>query len=366
MASRCQRKARLEHQAPTLGNLSDGIEHLITIVYVARIALQRLYHANVVVNDLRAAAASYARIFGITHWQIHHWTPERLGKSQAYGYVNEFGYCTATGSNPHGITFRLVQPTQGFSTFSEFLITRGEGVHSVALTRDAVPPGVTVGQSDSTSVMLDTRSELGGYFVEVSVSEAPPPDEAWDLSAEADPPPGVEWLHTIPRVGHFGIAVSNLMQRLPAYAELLGIDRWSGVHFHSLELSTYQGQVVDNAWLLAITDVADFGLELLQGTREPTDYRLTIDRIGEGIHHMLVRDYVSDSEWIPLRDWMASMQIGIVMSGAVPNGAEFFYLDTRAALGYLLEIRVARPRVSGAPSIERFALDFTKRVDHED
>src|SRR6185312_3942918 len=100
---------------------------------------------------------------------------------------------------------------------------------------------------------------------------------------------------------------------------LLGVERWTGLHFYAtpgpLERSTIDGQVVDNAWLLAISDVADFGVELLQGSREPTDYRRTVDRIGESIHHVLVRRGVSDAEWSALHAWMASMHVGVVMSG---------------------------------------------------
>jgi hypothetical protein len=130
-----------------------------------------------------------------------------------------------------------------------------------------------------------------------------------------------------------------------------------------------QGKPVDNAWIIAITDVANFGVELLQGTREPTDYRQTIERSGEGIHHMLVRRDVSDQDWWALRAWMESMNIGTVMSGRVRSGAaEFFYLDTRAALGgYLLEVIVAHEvsavgssSGSGTPDpLGRFALDFS-------
>ena len=147
---------------------------------------------------------------------------------------------------------------------------------------------------------------------------------------------------------------------------MLGITRWNGVHFHALEHSTYRGEQVDNAWVLAITDVANFGLELLQGTQEPTDYRQFVDRVGAGIHHMLVRRDLSDSDWTALRDWMASMHIGVVMSGRVPGGAEFFYLDTRAALGYLLEVIVARSAAGAATSLERFTFDFSTRDNHED
>src|SRR5579884_443915 len=72
------------------------------------IPLQRLHHANVVVHDLQATARGYARLLGITRWQVRHHTPQRLQHTQARGYRMEFGYSTATGSNAHGVTFRLV------------------------------------------------------------------------------------------------------------------------------------------------------------------------------------------------------------------------------------------------------------------
>jgi hypothetical protein len=352
------------------------------------IPVQQLHHANVVVTDAHATAQNYARLLGISRWDVHHWTPQRLTPSQAYGYRAEFGYTAATGRNAQGVTFRLVQPTHGFSTFTEYLITRGEGVHSLcvstlaareldSLVRELEQQDLAVGQSTTlgdggTSVMFDTRRALGGFFVEVTSSGlAPAADEVWDFSDEDQRPEGVAWLAQIPRVGHFGVAVSSLTEKFAAYAKLLDLSRWNGVHFHNtpggLEHATVDGQVVDNAWVLAITDVADFGLELLQGTREPTDYQRTVQRIGEGIHHVLVRRGATDAEWWAVRDWMASMHIGVVMSGRVRHGAaEFFYLDTRTALGgYLLEVLVARDVPDAPPGSVtnwRFDFDFTSKV----
>lgn len=357
---------------------------------MSSIPIQRLHHANIVVNDARATAQNYARLLGIARWEVRHWTPRRLIGSHAYGYRAEFGYTTATGSNPQGVTFRLVQPTHGFSTFTEYLITRGEGVHSLCTTSLApreleslltglehehglvVAQGADDGAGHRT-IMFDTREALGGFFVEVVSSGAAPvaADEVWDYSHDNQRPGAVAWLAQIPRVGHFGVAVSRLTDKLPAYARLLDVSHWNGIHFHNtpggLEHATLDATVVDNAWLLAITDVADFGLELLQGTREPTDYQRTIQRIGEGIHHVLVRRGATDTEWSAVRDWMSSMQIGVVMSGRVRRGAgEFFYLDTRAALGgYLLEVLVSRDLPDApAPAATnwRFDFDFTSKV----
>ena len=296
---------------------------------MASIPIQRLRHANVVVNDARATAQHYARLLGITRWEVRHVTPQRLARCQAFGYGAEFGYTTATGRNAQGVTFRLVQPTHGFSTFTEYLISRGEGVHSLCTARLSAP--------EMESLAGDLYQHDDATAAQVSV------DEVWNLRGEHALPADVRWLAEIPRIGHFGIAVSNLTDRLPDYARVLDVSRWNGVHFHAtpggLEHATLDGQVVDNAWLLAITDVADFGLEVLQGTRAPTDYQRTVQRIGEGIHHILVRR----------------------------GAGEFFYLDTRAALGgYLLEVLVSRevPEASNPPTPAnwRFGFDFTNKV----
>lgn len=310
-----------------------------------RLTIERLYHANVVVHDLRASARNYARILGIGHWAVRHHE------------AATFGYSTATGANSHGVTFRLVQPTHGVSTFTEYLTTRGEGIHSLCLSHRT-----------SRSLFLNSRAQLGGFDVEVASTALPPADEHWDLHSEAEIPASVAWLADIPKVGHFGIAVNSVMDRLPNYAKLLGVSRWAGLRFDSapgsLEYSTFMGQQVDNAWFLAITDVADFGFELLESTREPTDYGQTVARIGEGIHHLLVRRGLSDDEWHALRSWMASMGIGIVMSGRVRYGAaEFFYLDTRAALGFLLEVIVTRDvGETAGPQMQRLDLDFSSHA----
>jgi hypothetical protein len=330
-----------------------------------RIALERLFHANVVVEDLRAAACNYARLLGITRWDVHHWTPDRLRDTQAFRYVAEFGYSTATGANSQGVTFRLVQPTHGFSTFAEHLITRGQSVHSLCLATRAADVALAQAATfanGSRSVMLDTRKALGGFYVEVSSGALPGADEHWDLSAEAVAPESVRWLANIPQIGHFGMAVSSVADKLPKYAELLGVEHWTGIDFKP-ERATVRGTEVDNAWFLAITDVANFGLELLQSTREPTDYRATVDRIGEAVHHVLVRRDVPDADWNALRDWMASMDISTIMSGQVRGGAtEFFYLDTRDALGFLLEVIVVHDVPPGGAAMRRIDLDFHRHA----
>jgi hypothetical protein len=361
------------------------------------IPVDRLHHVNVVVRDLEATARNTALILGVERWDVAHLGAERLRDTSAFGFEAPYTYSTATGSNSQGVTFRLVQPTGGLSTFAEFLITRGEGLHGLCLAvlderelhelKAGLPEsGISVGQAAtvdgaSRHYHLDTRAALGGFYVEIvapvssAPGEAPEADEHWDFHDEVERPPGVEELQALPRVWHFGVAVNSVMQKPPAYASLLGVTDWSFVHFRpehgSLEHSTLDGEEVEYASLLAKAEVADFGFELLQSMGGPTHYkRELIDRVGEGIHHLLVLPAQEEAASLRLRRWMDSLDVPVAMSGRVRHGAaEFFYLDTRQRLGgYLIEaICRYRPASGEQPSGREpdYRFDFSKKASFE-
>ena len=358
------------------------------------IPVDRLHHVNVVVRDLKATARNYALILGVERWDVTYLDGGRLRDTSAFGFDAPFTYATATGSNGCGVTFRLVQPTSGLSTFAEFLITRGEGIHGLCLSllsekelRDLRAGlrenGIGVGQAATVDGVarhchLDTRGALGGFYVEVIAptgatwDEARGTDERWDFHDEIERPPGVEALQQMPRVWHFGVAVESVMQKLPAYASLLGLGDWTFVHFRpepgSLEHATLNGEEVEYASLLAKADLDDFGFEVLQSTAGPTHFKQEfIDRIGEGIHHLLALPAQQEEASLRLRSWMESLGVPVAMSGRVRHGAaEFFYLDTRRRLGgYLIEAICRYAPASGEPapgSEPDYRFTFSKRA----
>ena len=170
------------------------------------IPVERLYHATVVVRDLRAMARSYAEVYGIEKWQVARHDEERLTDASAFGLVMPFSYVSATGANAHGVTFRLVQPLQGFSTFQEFLITRGQGIHGFCvatlseagleeLRRWLAEQGAGVGQCETvagaaTYCYFDMSKTLGNFYVQVILPRrddwqaAVPVDEERDFSCQ--------------------------------------------------------------------------------------------------------------------------------------------------------------------------------------
>jgi hypothetical protein len=189
---------------------------------------------------------------------------------------------------------------------------------------------------------LDTRSALGGFWLEVVVPVgADRADEEWHLAAAGRRPARVP---AIDRLWHVGIAVRSLSERLPAYERLLGMSGWDRVDFRpepgSLDSSTLDGEPVRHAFSLVKGRLADIELEIIEPTLEPTHYgREFIDRVGEGVHHLLALPSLREPEWLRVRAWMESLGVPVAMSGRVRSGAaEFFYLDTRRLLGgHLLE-----------------------------
>jgi catechol 2,3-dioxygenase-like lactoylglutathione lyase family enzyme len=335
-----------------------------------------------VVRDLRAAARTYTEVFGIERWDVVRYTEERLHDTTVLGYAAPYAYATATGSNVHGVTFRLVQPTGGLSTYEQFLVTRGEGIHGVCLAAvsersfaELLPKlrahGVSVGQAATVDgtvrhYHLDTRAALGGFFVEVLVplaGEGTRVDEHWELGDQIRRPAGVESLQRVPRIGHFGVAVNDLMARLPAYATLLGLPRWTFRHFRpeagSLESSTLDGEEVKHAFLLALAGFDDVAFEVIQPTLEPTHYRRhLLDPVGEGVHHLLILPSQDEGRWPAVRAWMGGMGAPVAMSGRV-GAASFYYLDTRARLGGYLVEAIVRPQPGGNEAPSQSEPDYT-------
>lgn len=349
--------------------------------------VDRLHHVSVVVRDLRAAARGYAEVLGIERWDVVHHTSEGLRDTAVLGCAAPFSYATATGSNPHGVRFRLVQPTGGLSTYEQFLVTRGEGVHSVCLARVDEPVfaevrgrlgahQVSIGQAATVDgsvrhYHLDTRAALGGFFVEVEVpvgEERVRVDERWDFQGQVRRPEGVGSLQDVPRIFHVGVAVHDLMARLQAYADLLGLTRWSFRHFRpgTVQRSTVDGEEVEHAFLLAVAAFDDVGFEVIQPTQEPTHYRRhLLDVIGEGVHHLLLLPAEDEARWPAVRAWLEGLGAPVAMSGEV-GPTSFYYLDTRAKLGGYLVEAIVRPRdVGGDPATRRepdYTFDFGTRA----
>ena len=165
-----------------------------------KIPTDDLIHIGVVVQDAHASARRFARMYGITDWAVTDHTPERLKNTVTRGHAAPQHFLTATGqaqTNLGPVTIRLIEPRGGWTTYQEFLLTKGEGIHHVctavvdsarmaALETWLAKEGVGIAQSallpdGVREVCLDTRATLGGFYVQLLVADgerpAAKPDE---------------------------------------------------------------------------------------------------------------------------------------------------------------------------------------------
>ena len=361
---------------------------------MSTIPVDGLHHVTMVVNDARASAVKFAALYGIATWNVRVCDASRLRDTTTHGFAAEHHYRAATGvlataSGP--LTFVLVEPLAGWTSYHEFLNTRGEGIHSIctavvtpgdaaALASWLAARGVGVAQSsrrdDGTETWLfDTRAKLGGFFIEnlaervLGAAALEPVDEVWDLRASAGDPP----LMQLDGIKHFGVVVPDLMTAVRGYAELFGITKYTFRNWRkapgSLDDPTYLGRPVDHAYFTTmVTPADDVAFEVIQPTLGPTHYNEDfLQRIGPGIHHIHGGMLADAAAWDELAERMERNGVPMVMSGGILNRyVDFYYLDTRAAAaGYVTEFVVPGiNHANGRPNVP-FAMtaDLSRPLD---
>lgn len=191
----------------------------------------------------------------------------------------------------------------------------------------------TVAGSDVHGVIFQLRQGAAGSgegISGISRAAAVASGEEWRFEVRAPEP--------APRVAHAGVVVADLDTGMAEYGRRFGPLEWRFTDLRP-ERATLDGEPVEHEFRLARADLGGFEIELIQPGLGPTHY----DRMGEGVHHLLLWPALDEAQWAGLRGWMASMDVPVAQSGRVPSGAEFFYLDTRRMLGGYLVEAICRP-----------------------
>jgi hypothetical protein len=379
------------------------------------IPVDTLYYANVVTKDARQLARNYAEFYGIHTWQVVHHTDARLTNATVFGRVDPvrrggeaggalqspglFTFITATGRSENGgVEFRLVQPGPpigALDTFNEFLITRGQAIHSLFLSvmdqqdlaelqQWLATQGVRVAQSYTLDdaadfYYLDTRKALGGFFIQVVVPRRPDwqeairADETWDFAGQIERPRGVEAAQRVTGITHFGVVVRDLNERMEAYARLFGQPSWTGRYWRSepgwLTDTTYWTEPVVHGWINGRGNIGTtplgvpFGFEVVQPAHGPQHYKQDfLDRVGPGIHHVdLVIPFEQMWECEEFNRWLERIGMPNCMTGT--HNRLYHYQDAFEKLGYVIEVHP--PRRLDFPMPPSYTFDFTAQVGSE-
>jgi methylmalonyl-CoA/ethylmalonyl-CoA epimerase len=87
---------------------------------------------SIVVRDLERTLRTYVDEYGIGPWEIYEFNPETMTEMVGADGPTEYRAriaVTMVGS----VQWELVQPLEDTGVFAEFLATKGEGVHHVAV-----------------------------------------------------------------------------------------------------------------------------------------------------------------------------------------------------------------------------------------
>ena len=143
------------------------------------------------------------------------------------------------------------------------------------------------------------------------------------------------------RLFQIGIIVPDLEQALAAYSHVMGLGPWIGFHFtpENVQDFIYRGRPADYSLDIALTGDGP-QVELIQVRGENTLYHEWIEVHGYGIQHLAVRiddgdDFAAANQEL-LDAGYEALQSGHGW-GRDGDGA-FAYFDTRADLGFLLEL----------------------------
>lgn len=382
-----------------------------------KIPVDTLYYPTIVTRDAKALARNHAQFYGIDKWKVSRLTPDRLTNASFRGrgkgiapdlglagqnsVPGEYGFLSAIGTNAKGdVSFQIIEPLGGLSTFEHFVVTRGTGVHGVFMSvvaADKFPAfkawlaaeGIPVAQAFTADdaadfYYFDTRKALGGFYVQVVVprkanwEDAIKVDAVWDFSGEYTRPPVALAPTKTNALPHFGVIVHDVEEKVESFARLFDQPLWRGMNWRteegSLEDTTCNGVPVKHAYFTGRADVGKtkagvgFGFEIVQPTFGPSHYKEDFLQIlGPGIHHVdLLFPMDEWDEWEAFNKWMAEdFESPTCMSGWLRGRSALFqYQDTRKKLGYVVEIHAPRPkdkpRLRSAPD---YWYDFSVKAD---
>jgi catechol 2,3-dioxygenase-like lactoylglutathione lyase family enzyme len=95
-----------------------------------------IYQVGIVVSDRDRAVAQYTSLLGITGWRLSDFDEHSAARTIVRGVEAPLSMRLAfAGANPE---IELIEPVGGNSIYGEWLRSRGEGIHHLAVAVDSI------------------------------------------------------------------------------------------------------------------------------------------------------------------------------------------------------------------------------------
>ena len=150
-----------------------------------------------------------------------------------------------------------------------------------------------------------------------------------------------EYRIKVGEISQVAIVVRDLQKAMENYWKTLGIGPWRVYTYAppTLREPMIRGKLVHYSMRLALAQVGQIQMELIEPLEGPSIYKEFLAKKGEGLHHIQSRVENVDETLAALK----KMGIDILMSGKFGEG-EFYYMDTEPILGIIYELVKRRTR----------------------
>ena len=288
----------------------------------AKVQVKGINQVAIVVKDLELVAQNYWKIFGIGPWAIFDWESPLVYDRKYYGepaWSRERIALAQVGD----VQLELVQPVDGPSIYGDYLEQVGEGLHHLNFLVDDVDETAAIlageGFPSLQSGKWGPPESKGGYnYVEIK-----PLRTIWEpvRMAEMDVQPIMIPGPNEPcsakfkckGINQIAIVVEDLELVAQNYWNILGIGPWAIFDWESPLVydRKYYGKPAWARERIALAQVGNVQLELVQPVDGPSIYADYLKECGEGLHHLnFLVDDVDETAAILAGEGFPSLQSG--------------------------------------------------------
>ncbi|MDR3557797.1 MAG: VOC family protein [Syntrophobacteraceae bacterium] len=288
----------------------------------AKIKCKGINQVAIVVENLELVAENYWNIMGIGPWAVFNWEAP-LVYDRKYRGETVWAREKIALAQVGGVQLELVQPVEGPSIYGDWLRENGEGLHHMNFLVDDVDETVKVLESNGFPSLQSGKFgpvEMRGAYNYIRID---PLHAIWEpvhyeeIGAEPVmiPAGGKESGAKIKcrGINQIAIVVKDLESVAQNYWNILGIGPWAVFNWEAplVYERKYRGEAAWAREKIALAQVGDVQLELVQPVDGPSIYADWIKGHGEGLHHMnFLVDDVDRTAEILEKEGFKSLQSG--------------------------------------------------------
>ena len=290
----------------------------------AKIKCSAITQIAIAVEDLEQVAKNYWDILGIGPWAIYNWEAPLVYDRKYHGKTIECREKIAL-VQVGNVELELVQPLDGTSLYRDWLDEHGEGLHHLQFLVDDLAETSRILEGEGFTSLQSGKCGPRHATSAYNYFEIKPLRAIWEpVQMGSEPVGGGPVMYPSVTDGHspklkcsaitqIAIAVEDLEQVAKNYWDILGIGPWAIYNWEAPLVydRKYHGKTIECREKIALVQVGNVELELVQPLDGTSLYRDWLDEHGEGLHHLqFLVDDLAETSRILEGEGFTSLQSG--------------------------------------------------------